>query len=173
MTKEDFLKDIGNWSNHRYLLWPALEATKHLNLPVLELGVGEGSSPFLRKYCADNNLELKSFDNNKLWADQYGGTYSEKWDAKEWFYNKKYSVVLIDQAPGWHRKLALELFIQFPTHAQVIVIHDSEIEGWNASDYKVRPLFKEFRYLIDYETPKPGAWASAVSNFIDVTEFSI
>ena len=35
MKKEEFLKGCANWDNHRFLLWPALEATKGL---VVEFG---------------------------------------------------------------------------------------------------------------------------------------
>jgi hypothetical protein len=173
MTKEEFLKDVGNWSNHRYLLWPALEATKHLKLPVLELGCGDGSTPFLRKYCADNGLALRSFDSNKEWAKKMDVAHCPNWDTMEWFYKQRYSVVLVDESPGEHRKVSIELFLRYPEHAKILVVHDSEPKGWNASDYQVRPLFDRFKYVLDYESPKPGAWATAVSNFINVRKFEV
>ena len=46
MKKEDFLKDVANWDNHRFLLWPALEATTG---EVIEMGMGQGSTPFLHQ----------------------------------------------------------------------------------------------------------------------------
>ena len=171
MTKEQFLKDVGNWSNHRHLLWPALEATKGDTNPVLEMGCGDGSTPYLQQYCKGRTL--RSIDSNKEWADKFGAEYTKAWDFHEWFYKQKYSVVLVDQAPGEHRKQALELFAQFPIHAQIIVVHDSEPPGWNASDYRVRPLFKFWQYHIDFESPKPGAWASALSNNIAVTKWTL
>lgn len=167
MTKQDFLKDVGNWSNHRYLLWPALEATKHLKLPVLELGCGDGSTPFLRQYCADNGLELFSYDYNKEYADKFSVPHVSDWSKIAW--RKEYGVVLVDESPGEHRKESIRLLM----HAKVIVVHDSEPFGWNASDYRVRELFTKFKYVKDFTAPKPGAWATALSNFIDVTKFKI
>lgn len=165
MTKQEFTQITSNWDSHRPLLWAALEATKHLKLPVLELGCGEGSTPLLKWYCADEGLELFSYDYKKEWADKYGAIYTN-WNGFDW--SKKYSVVLIDESPGHHRKISLQ-----NVKAEVIVIHDSEPSGWNASDYQVRPLFGRFKYLVDFEQPKPQAWASALSDTVDVTKFEL
>lgn len=166
MTKEEFLKNIGNWSNHRYLLYPALEATKHLKLPVLELGCGDGSTPYLRAYCKYNGLNLHSFDYNREWADRYGAIHTD-WGMFDAIAVVKYGVALIDESPGEHRKESLA-----KVNAEIIVIHDSEPIGWNSSDYQVRPLFSKFKYVKDLESDyKGGAWATALSNTIDVTKF--
>jgi hypothetical protein len=167
MTKEEFLQDVGNWSNHRHLLWPALEATKHLKLPVLELGCGDGSTPYLRKYCEANGLELFSYDYNKEWAAKFNAPHVTNWDNIAW--RKEYGVVLVDESPGEHRKESIKMLL----HAKIVVVHDSEPKGWNASDYQVRPVFSKFKYMIDYEAEKPGAWATALSNFINVTKFEL
>lgn len=172
MTKEEFLADIDGWSNHRVLLWEALESLKdRTDLPVLELGCGAGSTPYLRKYCEDEKLKLKSFDSNKEWADKFDSVYLSDWNTGNWFYNQVYGVVLIDEAPGEHRKEAIELFSVY-SHAAILIVHDSEPVGWNASDYKVRPLFNKFKYAVDLpSTEKLGAWATALSNTIDVTKW--
>lgn len=171
MTKEEFLKGVDNWSSHRHLLWPALEATKHLNLPVLELGVGDGSTPFLRQYCRDEGLKLILFDYNKEWAEKYGAIHTN-WVGPE-FHDliKKdiYSVCLVDESPGEHRKGSLIL-----VSAAITVIHDSEPIGWNSSDYQVRPLFSRFKYVKDLESEqKGGAWATALSNNYNVTKWKL
>jgi len=174
MTKEEFTTGIDEWSNHRLLLYPALEATKHLKLPVLEMGCGNGSTPYLKQYCKDEGLQLCSFDNNKEWAKKFGANYCPDWDFMAWFYKMQYSVVLVDEAPGEHRKVALELFKQFPIHAQIIVVHDSEPVGWNSSDYQVRPIIEKFKYYQDLISKNTGgAWATICSMTIDVTDFKI
>lgn len=166
MTKQEFLKDITNWSSHRHLLWPALEATKHLRLPVMELGAGKGSTPYLMKYCADNGLEFLSYDFSKEWAEEMGSIHVTDWaNQVEW--KREYSVVLCDESPGEHRKESLRLL----TETKVIVLHDSEPLGWNGGDYRVRPLFKNFKYFKDHTEPKPHAWATALSNTIDVSKW--
>lgn len=175
MTKEEFLNGVDNWSNHRYLLWEALEATKHLKLPVMELGCGNGSTPFLRQYCSDNGIELYSYDSNKEWADKFNAGYVDDWNKLPHSVNawiQDYSVVLIDESPGEHRKESLKLLSQ--GQVKIIVVHDSEPEGWNSSDYKVRPLFSNFKYVKELPSViRGGAWASALSNEIDLTKWSI
>lgn len=175
MTKEEFLKNIGHYGSHRHLLWPALEATNdpENNHPVLELGCGDESTPFLKQYCKDNRRILRSFDSNKEWAEKHDSIYLPDWDEFQWFYQNQYSVVLIDEAPGEHRKVALELF-SLHQNFDIIIIHDSEHVGWNSSDYQVRPLFSRFKYVKDLPSENLGGpWTTALSNHIDVTKFEV
>jgi hypothetical protein len=161
MTKEEFTSSINDWSNHRILLWDALEATKHTGLPVLELGSGEGSTPYLRQYCIDNNLELLSYDYDKDWAEVMQVTHVTNWDTQlPW--RKDFSVALVDMSPGEYRKIALTKL----ENTHVIILHDSEPIGHNASDYQVRPVFSKFKYVFDYEEKSPKAWATWLSNTI-------
>lgn len=166
MKKEEFTQITSNWDSHRPLLWAALEATKHLKLPVLELGCGYGSTPFLQKYCVENELLLYSYDFDSNWAFKFHAIHVTNWDNIPW--RKEYGVVLVDMSPGEYRRQAL---MKLP-NAKIIVIHDSEPKGWNLSDYQVRPLFKNFKFVLDYEVEKPGAWATALSNEINVTLFN-
>ena len=168
MTRENFLGDLEPWGNHRKLLFESLEATKDSLYPVVELGCGEGSTPYLMKYCERHKRVLFSYDSNKEWADKYDADYVKDWE-NHLLWHAKYSVCLLDLAPGEYRKIAL-----MKIDADIIVIHDSEAEGWNASDYKVRPLFRKFKYFID-DVPKVKGqpWTSAVSNSFDVTKFNV
>jgi len=168
MTREEFLKDIGPWSSHRPLLWRALEATKGNTHPILEMGCGDGSTPYLQQYAKDTGRQLISMDSNQKWADKFGAVHTQSWDSGEWFYKRAYSVVLIDHAPGEQRRVALQLFVEYPIHISngVLVVHDSEPVGWNASDYRVRPLFGRFKYIVDDEAVKGAPWTTALSNDI-------
>lgn len=163
MTKEYFIQYDSNWHSHRPLLWEALEATKHLKLPVLELGCGEGSTPRLREYCKENDLELFSYDFDGGYAKKYGAVHVSSWDNISW--RKEYGVVLVDESPGEHRKESLRLL----HHVKIVVAHDTEIAADHG--YRMRAELKKYKYQIDYKTD--GAWASAVSNFHDVTKFEI
>lgn len=169
MKKSEFLKDVDNFSNHRFLLWEALEATKELGLPILELGAGFGSTPFLQQYAKDNSIELLSYDYDKEWAVKVGAKHVTSWNEVDW--TKDYGVVLCDESPGEHRRESIQKLFG---KAVIIVVHDSEIEGWNTSDYKVRPLFKNFKYMFDLKSDyHGGAWATALSNVYDVNKFDI
>ncbi len=126
MTKEEFIANQDEWSGHRSVLWDALEATKHFKLPVLELGAGHGSTPYLRQYCKDNGLELFSYDYNEQWAKEMSVTHVTNWDAQvPW--RKEFSVALVDESPGEHRKESLKNLM----HVKIVVIHDSEPIGHN------------------------------------------
>jgi hypothetical protein len=174
MKKEQFLKDINPWGNHRTLLWHALEATKHLKLPVLELGSGPSSTPFLRQYCKDEGLFFETYETDRKWAVEMDSRWVMSWDA-ETFWANRYGVCLLDLAPGEYRKIAL-----MKLNVEIIIIHDSEPKGWNASDYQVRPLFSKFKYVKDQEPKdekkniaKGAPWTSALSNTIDVTKWQL
>lgn len=165
MTKEEFLKDVQGWDNHRYLLWPALEATKG---DVVEMGMGSGSTPFLHEYCTDRRLF--SYDNNAEWLNNFVNlrsgmhqiSFISDWDnvSKQ---HPKVDVLLIDHAPGERRHIDVQLFAN---KAKIIVIHDSEPAATGYLMDRIWPLFK---YRKDHESP--GAWATAVSNFIDVSKW--
>lgn len=163
MTKLQFFKGIDNWSSHRELLWPALEMTKELGRPVLELGCGHGSTPFLQEYCRDNSLELFSYDYDHSWALQFGAVHVTNWENIPW--RKEYGVVLCDESPGEQRKVSISKL----HHAKIVIIHDSEVPGWNASDYKVRGEIEKYKYFYDLKSERPNAWASACSDFINVS----
>lgn len=166
MTKEEFLANINPYGSHRRLLWEALEATKHIGYPVVELGSGPSSTPFLRKYCMDETLPFFSYDSSSHWATAMNSMHVKDWDA-ETFWNNKCGVCLLDLAPGEYRKVALKKI-----NAHIIVIHDSEPPGWNASDYQIRPLFKNFKYVKDEIAEIKGSpWTTALSNTIDVTKW--
>lgn len=159
MTKEDFLKDVGSWSNHRHLLWDALEATSRSMFPVAEFGAGEGSTPYLRQYCQEKGREFFSYESNEEWAEKCGSAFIEDWNKADiWRY---YSVVLIDHAPGEHRHEAIAILKDM---AGIIVIHDTEPA---ATGYMLDKIWGLFKYRVDFQSD--GAWASAVSNSIDLT----
>lgn len=163
MTKEKFTQITSNWDSHRPLLWAALEATKHLKLPVLELGCGNGSTPFLKEYCLENGLQLFSYDFNIEWAAKFDAIHVTDWNNVPW--RKEWSVVLVDESPGEHRKVSIGKL----HHAKVVVAHDTEPAADHG--YQMRVPLSRYKYLIDLETD--GAWATAVSNYIAVNKWEI
>lgn len=167
MKKEDFLANLDEWSSHRSLLWKALETTKHTGLPILELGSGPGSTPYLREYCESALLDFHTYESNEEWAEKMNSIYVKNWEIIPW--RKVWGVVLIDMAPGEYRKIALRKL----DNAQIIVLHDSEPPGHNGSDYQVRNEFSAFKYFKDHEAQRPHAWTTILSNIIDVTKFEV
>lgn len=161
MKKEDFLKGVETWDNHRHFLWQALEETKHLKLPIIELGCGGGSTLFLREYCKCEGLELISYDYDKEWAYKYNAIHVTDWDDIQW--GRDYSVALVDESPGEQRKISLSRL----HHVKIVVAHDTEPAADHG--YKMRGELAKYKYQKDWESI--GAWASVVSNYIDVSKW--
>ena len=153
------------------LLYKALEETKHYDL-ILELGMGHGSTPLLNEYCTKNERMLFSFDYNKEWRNKFDPILNEfhkshlvtDWKTVYSVYPDA-SVIFIDQSPGEERKETIKAY----QHTKgILVIHDTEPTG--AGDYRVRPLFPLFKYVAEVCTE--GAWATALSNEIDITKWN-
>lgn len=168
MNKDEFLNSPANWDNHRNLLWPALECTKR---KVVEFGVGDGSTPYLHDYCKSKGRELISYENNEEWFKKFKHYKSkthqlvlvQQWSDIE---IDDIGVLLIDHAPGERRKEDIK---KFADKAWIIVCHDTE----QAADhgYQMRAELAKFKYKLDYKSE--GAWATVVSNFIDVSKFKV
>lgn len=154
MEKSKFLEGINNDVNHRVLLYEAIRLTTGL---VAEFGSGHGSTPYLRKHCKDIARDFISFENNEEWANATGATLIDDWDK----INIAPDVLFIDHAPGERRKEDIKKYANI---AKIIVIHDTE----PAADYgyQMRQHFDSFKYWVELETN--GAWATMVSNFIDL-----
>lgn len=166
MTKQEFLKGVANWNNHLYLMWPALYHTSGL---VVEFGCGHGSTKQLHDYCEGTNRNLISYENNLEWLEKFNHLESE---SHKFYYVKDWDsvniteigVLLIDHAPGERRKFDIA---KYANNAKIVVCHDTEPAADHG--YQMRGELKKFKYQVDYESV--GAWATAVSNFIDVRKF--
>lgn len=161
MTQEDFIKDVGSWDNHRVLLWLALELTKGSPLPVVEYGAGHGSTPFLRQYCEDAGRTFISYESNAEWAEKCGSIYIPDWLTADVY--KDCSVALVDSAPG---EIRHEIIAILKDKVDVLTVHDSEPA---ATGYMLDKIWILYSYRVNLKSE--GAWASAVSNKIDLTQF--
>jgi len=150
------------------LLFKAMEATEGI---ILEFGMGHGSTPLLNQYTTKARRNLYSFDYNQEWRSKFDNILTKlhtSYLVKDWKeVYKNYpsaSVIFIDQSPGEERKHTIE---SYKDTSGILVIHDTEPIG--AGDYKVRPLFDKFKYKVEVQTD--GAWATALSNEIDITKW--
>jgi hypothetical protein len=166
--KQKFLGNGGGDLCYYPLLHKALESTED---GVLELGMGWGSTPLLNEYCTKHKRRLASFDYNEEWRIKFDtilNKYHTSELVKDWqdvYQNyPDASVIFIDQSPGEERKHSIEYY---KDTTGILVVHDTEPTG--AGDYRVRPLFTLFKYKVEVQTS--GAWATALSNEIDITKW--
>jgi|SRR5688500_13492946 len=171
MTKQQFIEGMDAWSSHLPLLWEALEATQG---EVIELGIGNGSTPKLHEYCKEKKRSLFSYENNIDWyrkfehlrTSTHAIEYTQDWLEPIQRHRYTIGVVFSDEAPGFIRKYNIAMFSQ---NAQVIIAHDTEDKSEHGYLFSlVSPLFKSKKSII-----LDGIGTTAFSNFIDVTKWSV
>jgi hypothetical protein len=154
------------------LLYKALEETTG---DVLELGTGYGSTLLLHDYC-ENKRNLHSFDEKSEWLSKFidlktrllKSPYHDLNLIKDWRTiikeHPKAKVIFIDHAPGEDRK---QMILDFKDTKGILVIHDTEPAADHG--YQMRQHFPLFKYKVEVKTS--GAWATALSNEIDITKW--
>lgn len=152
------------------LLFMAMEETKQGD--VIEMGMGNGSTPILHDYCEKAKRNLFSYEEKQEWFNKFLDKKSQNhilvyitdWDCVKNNHATSAKVIFIDHAPGERRK---EDIVNFKDTKGILVIHDTEP---NADyGYQMRQHFKLFKYKVEIETD--GAWATALSNEIDITKW--
>jgi len=176
MTREQFIAGYENWDNYKPLLWEGLERSIGR---IIEMGVGKGSTQLLHDYAFMEQRYLFSYDSNPEWIKKFmyldsdrhslqdvqkqvNGYKMSDWDHVDRAF-ENCGLLFIDHAPGERRKIDIALFAN---KAQIIVAHDTEPSADHG--YQMRAEIAKFKYWRDFETE--GAWASIMSNFIDVTK---
>ena len=109
------------------------------------------------RFCKPSNTSLES---DESWAKKYDSQFVSDWSE---YNHEDYDVLLIDHASGERRHIDI---MNLANKAKIMIIHDSEPE---ATGYMLDKVWHLFKYRCDLKTS--GAWATAVSNFIDVTEW--
>lgn len=150
------------------LLYMALESTTG---DVLELGTGHGSTVLLHDYCGDNR-NLYSFDEKPEWLNKFVHLRTDKHYVSlitDWRTVHKIlpsaQLIFIDHAPGEDRK---QMILDFKDSKGILVIHDTEPAADHG--YQCRQHFPLFKYKVEVKTN--GAWATALSNEIDITTWA-
>lgn len=137
--------------------------------PVLEMGMGYFSSPFLHWACATKKRPLVSYENNPKYF-RFAAPFQSDWhevvcgDYAEADIERPWDVAFIDYAPPLHRKESVRRLAGF---AKYIVVHDTEGRHDNRFRFsEIFPLFR-WKYTYEYCTPK----TSVLSNLIDLSGF--
>jgi len=160
------MKSIKKWSSHLPILINLINIT---NGPVLELGAGLYSTPFLHWACRDRYLE--SYENDKNYfniinefSDENHKIYFvENWDNIDII--KYWEIVFIDLSPATKRK---DMAKKLAKLAKYIILHDTEKKHDN--EYKYDEIYSLFKYRYDYTKTNPNT--TVLSNYIDVSKLN-
>ena len=137
--------------------------------PILELGMGMYSTPYLHWACKDKERELVSYDLNSEYFKvnkQYESDYhkvflTEDWDKIE--IERLWDIVFIDVSPAEQRK---ELAKRVARHAKFVILHDSDDNVDKLYRYsEIYNLFK-YKYRYNYLAVKPNT--VVLSNFVNL-----
>jgi hypothetical protein len=140
--------------------------------PILELGVGFCSTPFLHWTCFPTRRKLVSYENSpeyfafaKSWEKPFHEVHCiDNWDNAE-FEGKPWTIAFLDHSPGPRRGIdAMRL-----AHSDYLVIHDSE--NSQARNYGLHRVYKNFKYRYKYTDAFPAT--SIWSNKFDVRKFKV
>ena len=108
---------------------------------VLELGVGNGSSPLMYEFCKNNpDATVSSFETDSVWFEQMFEKYGdlpnyifnliEDWvDLKNHLNEKEYDLVFVDQSP-WMARIDSITLLKDKT--KIFILHDYDY--FNKSD---------------------------------------
>ena len=169
----------GTDATHMMLL---LTAAMHTTGPILEMGVGDLSTPLLHAICSKDKRYLVSADTSrkklhyfndlctKRHIFQYIPVYEDDWSAnpkpEQWDAidaNIRWSVVLINHRPGDRRVADIQ---RLRNNTDIFVIHDTQESGYN---YKT--IIDSFKYR--YVDERYTLQTTLVSDTIDVSQFFI
>lgn len=152
----------------------------HTDGPVLELGMGDWSTPLLHGLCSVNKRYLLSTETDQNWMALFQDLATnwhefefvpvfeesieryyrpEKWDTVG--NEKRWSVVFIDHAPAERRLMDIA---RLRKNTDVFVVHDTEGRG-----YGLGPILDSFKYR--YVEDRYSIETTVVSDVIDVTKF--
>lgn len=134
--------------------------------PVLELGMGMFSTPFLHWACFDKQRRLVSLEkdpecfylNRHYRADFHELRLVEDWDKAD--LSGHWGVVLIDH----ERDRRIHEARRLANSADYILMHDSE--GRRDKNYKYTQIYPLFKYRYDYAKIIP--FTVVLSNFKDL-----
>jgi hypothetical protein len=138
--------------------------------PVLEMGMGYGSSPFLHWACATNKRPLVSYENQPEYfrfARDFAADFHEVHCISNWTkadIERPWDVAFVDYFPGGKRSDSVRRLANF---AKYIVIHDSE--GRNETKFHYRQIYPLFKWQYNYNHYLPKT--SVLSNFVDLNDF--
>jgi hypothetical protein len=118
------------------------------NSVVLELGVGNGSSPLMYEFCKSNpESKVISFETDGAWFEQMFKKYGdldnyifnliEDWnDLENHLSSDEYDLVFVDQSPWWARIESIDLL---KDKCNLFVLHDYNFFNQSINEWVKSP----------------------------------
>lgn len=152
------------YGSHQSVLVKYVMKTKGV---VVELGMGDYSTPILHEICKEQGRVLISAEGNKEWAERfyrYRDTlhtveYVYDWDKYiNWLLNciQGISVIFVDHAPGERRTSDI---LKLQDKADYLIVHDSDEIGYKYD-------FSVFKYKKQYYDYPPATMVCSKYNEI-------
>lgn len=147
---------------HQPVLLAALRVSSG---PVLELGVGEGSTQLIHDYCMKHKRRVVSVESNKDWLKRYthlANARHEFYQIESWepFYTdatkQHWGLAFIDQDSSDGFKNRAESFRRLRDHTDYIVLHDCDAFPHH------RLLGEEIRPIVNESDPGERNWSKDV-----------
>lgn len=128
--------------------------------PVLELGMGWGSSPMLHAMCRLMKRTLASYETNREWYELFAWMDEPRhwvsWVpdiARAQFPILDYDVAFIDFAPGEPRR---DVALGLAERARFILLHDAEQDPpHGGGNYQYETIIPQFKYHEFYRVVRP------------------
>lgn len=156
---------------HASHLPAVIDALRHTEGDVLELGTGFGSTFPLHWMCLHMGRKLVSCENNARWlraVRHCRSSWHDIWFVEDWdetHIERPWGVALVDHGPAERRKVEV---LRLRAWAQVIVVHDAE-RGL-AHHYDYDGLLDSFKWRRDYVLQKRVT--AVLSDHVDVTRWA-
>lgn len=145
---------MGNPSGGSHL--PVLKKVLDQNTkPVLELGAGWYSTPFLYWDCLDKGISFTSYETDKEWVEALDGMSTWIDNYRDAPIDQEWGVVFIDHAPAERRVVDV---LRLKDKADYIVLHDTE----SRKLYLLDQLDGQFPFQYTYKKHRP--YTTVLSN---------
>ena len=151
-----------------------MQAVRQTDGPILELGSGIYSTVYLHWACYHSKRFLRTLESKRgyyravrnLRCDWHDIDWVRDWDKAD--LSGDWSVVLVDESPGWQRPLDVKRLVD----AEYIVIHDTDKETEGEYRYEEEGIYDLFKYRFDYRPTTPHTPDTTVlSNKHDLGNF--
>ena len=167
MTILRAFKEHREWitgGSHLALLVPVVMQSSG---PIVELGCGLWSTPVLHWACYQRKRPLHTYENNERFNDfvnLFRSDYHQVSIVPDYtsiVFPDPCGVAFVDQVPEYSRKDTIRML----THAEYVVIHDTNPGQRRSKQYSFEQIWDLFNYRFDLG-PSPGT--TVVSNVHDV-----